>query len=177
MSFLSQEDLKEILQQIECHFTWILQKEHIDPNELEERIVEQIRFLINKSKVLNYNLLAYVKFLNNKKEEALENLQKAEETVPIEYPGDVEKKSLVTWGNYAWVYYHMGNLTESQAYVKKVESVCKQLGSESPYKMELPQIYCEKEKAIEAYEKALEMDPTNEEYLSAVMNLKLSLES
>ncbi|KAK9400687.1 IFIT5: Interferon-induced protein with tetratricopeptide repeats 5 [Crotalus adamanteus] len=83
LDLLSQEGLKEILQQFECHFTWMLQKEHIHPDELEERIAEQIQFLINKSKIRNYNLLAYVKFLNNKKEEALENLQKAEETVPI----------------------------------------------------------------------------------------------
>uniref|UniRef100_A0A098LZF4 Interferon-induced protein with tetratricopeptide repeat 5 n=1 Tax=Hypsiglena sp. JMG-2014 TaxID=1550645 RepID=A0A098LZF4_9SAUR len=178
MSLLSQEGLKEILQQLECHFTWELQKEHIDPDELEERIAEQIRFLINKSKVQNYNLLAYVKFLNDKKDEALENLQKAEENVPIEYPGDVEKGSLVTWGNYAWVHYHMGNLTESREYVAKVESTCKQLGSKSPYKMELPQIDCEKgwallkfgaryyEKAKENFKKALEKEPENPEFNS-----------
>ncbi|XP_025032679.1 interferon-induced protein with tetratricopeptide repeats 5-like, partial [Python bivittatus] len=118
----------------------MLQKEDIDPDELEERIVEQIQFLSSKSKVQNYNLLTYVKFLNDKKDEALEYLQKAEEAVPVEYPGEVEKESLVTWGNYAWVHYHMDNLTESQAYVKKIESICKQPGSESPYKMELPQI-------------------------------------
>ncbi|XP_029141304.1 interferon-induced protein with tetratricopeptide repeats 5 [Protobothrops mucrosquamatus] len=156
----------------------MLQKEHIHPGELEERIAEQIQFLINKSKVQNYNLLAYVKFLNDKKEEALENLQKAEETVPVEYPGDVEKKSLITWGNYAWVHYHMGNLTESQTYMKKVESICKQLGSASSYKMELPQIYCDKgwsllkfgsryyEKAKESFEKALEKEPKNPEFNS-----------
>ncbi|XP_026526581.1 interferon-induced protein with tetratricopeptide repeats 5-like [Notechis scutatus] len=176
MSLLSREGLKEILQQLECHFTWELQKEHIDPDELEERIAEQIQFLINKSKVQNYNLLAYVKFLNDKKEEALENLQKADEAVPLEYPGDVEKGSLVTWGNCAWVHYHMGNLTESQAYLEKVGSICKQLGSESPYKLELPQIYCEKgwallkfgaryyEKAKESFAKALEEEPENPEF-------------
>lgn len=177
MSLLSQEGLKEILQQLECHFTWMLQKEDIDPDELEERIVEQIQFL-RKSKVQNYNLLAYLKFLNDKKDEALENLQKAEEAVPVEYPGEVEKESLVTWGNCAWVHYHMDNLTESQAYVKKIESICKQLGSESPYKMELPQICCEKgwallkfgrkyyEKAKENFEKALQKDPENPEFNS-----------
>ncbi|XP_032087576.1 interferon-induced protein with tetratricopeptide repeats 5-like [Thamnophis elegans] len=174
MSLTSQEGLKESLQQLECHFTWELQKEHIDPGELEERIDEQTQF--TKSKVRDYNLRAYVKFLNGKKDEALENLQKAEETVPIEYPGDVEKGSLVTWGNYAWLHYHMGNLTESQAYVEKVESICKQFGSESPYKMELPQIDCEKgfallifgaryyEKAKESFEKALEKEPENPEF-------------
>ncbi|XP_070801608.1 interferon-induced protein with tetratricopeptide repeats 5-like [Pituophis catenifer annectens] len=178
MSLLSQEGLKEILQQLECHFTWELQKEHIDPDELEERIAEQIQFLISKSKVRNYNLLAYVKFLNDKKDEALENLQKAEEAVPIEYPEDVEKGSLVTWGNYAWMHYDMGNLTESQAYVEKIENTCKQLGSEFPYKMELPQINCEKgwallkfgaryyEKAKENFEKARDKEPENPEFNS-----------
>ncbi|XP_058043046.1 interferon-induced protein with tetratricopeptide repeats 5-like isoform X2 [Ahaetulla prasina] len=178
MSLPSQEGLKEILQQLECHFTWGLQKEHIDPDELEERIAEQIQFLINKSKVQNYNLLAFVKFLNDKKDEALENLQKAEETVPIEYPEGVEKGSLVTWGNYAWLHYHMGNLTESQGYVEKVETTCKQLGSESPYKVELPQIECEKgwallkfgawyyEKAKESFEKARDKEPENPEFNS-----------
>ncbi|XP_063163498.1 interferon-induced protein with tetratricopeptide repeats 5-like [Candoia aspera] len=178
MSFLSREGLKEILQQLECHFTWMLQKEDIDPDELEERIVEQIWFLSNKSKVQNYNLLAYVKFLNDQKDEALENLRKAEEAVPVEYPGEDEKESLVTWGNYAWVYYHLGDLTESQAYVKKVESICKHHGSDSPYKMELPQIDCEKgwaflkfggryyEKAKESFEKARQKEPENPEFNS-----------
>ncbi|XP_063162237.1 interferon-induced protein with tetratricopeptide repeats 5-like, partial [Candoia aspera] len=175
-SFLSREGLKEILQQLECHFTWMLQKEDIDPDELEERIVEQIWFLSNKSKVRNYNLLAYVKFLNDQKDEALENLRKAEEAVPVAYPGEDEKESLVTWGNYAWVYYHLGDLTESQAYVKKVKSICKHHGSESPYKMELPQIDCEKgwaflkfggryyEKAKESFEKARQKEPENPEF-------------
>uniref|UniRef100_A0A8C7DXL9 Interferon-induced protein with tetratricopeptide repeats 5 n=1 Tax=Naja naja TaxID=35670 RepID=A0A8C7DXL9_NAJNA len=157
----------KVLQQLECHFTWKLQKEHIDPDELEERIAEQIRFLIDKPKVQNYNLLSYVKFLNDKKDEALENLQKAEEAVPLEYPGDVEKGSLVTWSNCAWVHYHMGNLTESQAHLEKVESICKQLGSESPYKLELPQIYCDKGWAAkESFEKALEKEPENPEFNS-----------
>uniref|UniRef100_A0A8C7DXV9 Interferon-induced protein with tetratricopeptide repeats 5 n=1 Tax=Naja naja TaxID=35670 RepID=A0A8C7DXV9_NAJNA len=149
--------LKKVLQQLECHFTWKLQKEHIDPDELEERIAEQIRFLIDKPKVQNYNLLSYVKFLNDKKDEALENLQKAEEAVPLEYPGDVEKGSLVTWSNCAWVHYHMGNLTESQAHLEKVESIW--LGGSK-----FGGRYYEKAK--ESFEKALEKEPENPEFNS-----------
>ncbi|XP_062988979.1 interferon-induced protein with tetratricopeptide repeats 5-like [Elgaria multicarinata webbii] len=176
MSDLSKASLKKTLLQLECHFTWLLLKEDVAPDELEERILEQIEFLQSKSKVRNYNLLAYVKYLNGKKEEALENLQKAEEAVKIEYPGEIEKQSLVTWGNRAWVCYHMDKLTESETYTKMVESVCKQHGSASPYKMKLPQIYCEKgwallkfgghyyEKAKESFEKALEEEPENPEF-------------
>ncbi|XP_062988980.1 interferon-induced protein with tetratricopeptide repeats 5-like [Elgaria multicarinata webbii] len=173
---ISKDSLEKILQQLECHFTWMLLKEDVDPDEFEERILEQIEFLQSRSKVRNYNLLAYVKYLNGKKEEALENLQKAEEAVKIEYPGEIEKQSLVTWSNRAWVCYHMDKLTESETYTKMVESVCKQHGSASPYKMKLPQIYCEKgwallkfggnyyEKAKESFEKALEEEPENPEF-------------
>ncbi|XP_042313293.1 LOW QUALITY PROTEIN: interferon-induced protein with tetratricopeptide repeats 5-like [Sceloporus undulatus] len=176
-AILSPKDaLEKILQQLDCHFTWVLLKEDIDPDELEERILEQIELLHSKSKAQNYHLLAYVKYLNGKKEEALENLQKAEEAVKIEYPGDTEKQSLVTWGNYAWLYYHMDKLTEAQVYIDKIERLCKQHGSALPYKMKLPQIFCEKgwallkfggkyyEKAKESFAKALEEEPDNPEF-------------
>ncbi|XP_044276556.1 interferon-induced protein with tetratricopeptide repeats 5-like isoform X1 [Varanus komodoensis] len=175
MSDISKDSLEKILTQLECHFTWMLLKDDVDPDELEERILEQICFLQSRSKVRNYNLLAYVKYLNGKREEALESLQKAKEAAEEEYPGDIEKNSLVTWGNYAWLYCHMDRLPEAETYVKRVESVCKQHQSDSPYKMTLPEIYCEKgwaflkfgkkyyEKAKESFEKALQEEPENPE--------------
>ncbi|XP_061490331.1 interferon-induced protein with tetratricopeptide repeats 5-like isoform X2 [Rhineura floridana] len=178
MSEISKKSLKQNLLHLECHFTWILLKEDVDLDELEERIAVQINFLPTRSKVRNYNLLAYVKYLNGKKEEALENLQKAEETVKTEYPEEIEMRSLVTWGNYAWVYYRMDKLTEVQTYIKKVESICKQHGHGSPYKMKHPQVYCEKgwaflkfggkyyKKAKESFAKALEEEAENPEYNS-----------
>ncbi|XP_060097276.1 interferon-induced protein with tetratricopeptide repeats 5-like isoform X2 [Heteronotia binoei] len=173
MSEVSKESLQKVLLQLECHFTWMLLKEDITPNELEERVEYLIEFVPSKSKIQNYNLLAYANHLNGKKEDALENLQKAEEAVQIEYPKEIEKASLVTWGNYAWLYYHMGQLGKAQEYIKKVECVCKQHGSDSLYKMNLPHIYCEKgwavlrfggscyEKAKESFAKALEEEPQN----------------
>lgn len=156
----------------------MLLKEDVTPQELEERIEDQIEFLTSKSKLHNYNLLAYVNHLNGKKEAALENLQKAIEAVQVEYPKEPEKASLVTWSNYAWVYYHMGQYEKAQEYIKKVERVCKENGSACPYKMKLPQIYSEKgwallkfggsyyEKAKESFEKALEEEPRNPEFNS-----------
>ncbi|XP_060097275.1 interferon-induced protein with tetratricopeptide repeats 5-like [Heteronotia binoei] len=176
MSEVSKGYLQRILLQLECHFTWMLLKEDITPKELEERVTNQIEFLPSKSKIQNYNLLAYANHLNGKKEATLENLQKAEEAVQIEHPKEIEKASLVTWGNYAWVYYHMGQLGKAQEYIKKVECVCKQHGSDSPHKMKLPLIYCEKgwallkfgggyyEKAKESFAKALEEEPQNPEF-------------
>ncbi|KAJ7324170.1 hypothetical protein JRQ81_017190 [Phrynocephalus forsythii] len=176
MSEISKNNLKKILFQLECHFTWMLLKEDIDPEELEQRILDQIEFLPHKSKVQNYNLLSFVKYLNGKKEEALEMLKKAEEAMKIEYPKEIEKHSLVTWGSYAWLHYHMDNQLEAQSYIKKIENLCKQHDSSSPYKMNLPHIYGEKawallkfgakyyEKAKESFAKALEEEPNNPEF-------------
>lgn len=178
-SAISKKSCKTILLQLECHFTWTLLKQDIDLDDLEERVVEQIEHLQSVSKVRNYNLLAYVKFLNGKKNEALENLEKAQEAVKIEYPEEIEKASLITWGNYAWVYYHMDKLTEVQTFIKNVESICKEdTNASSPYKMNLPHIYCEKgwallkfgakyyERAKENFAKALEEEPENPEFNS-----------
>lgn len=164
--------------QLECHFTWMLLKEDIDPDELEERMEDQIEFLLSKSKTQNYNLLAYVQSLRDKNEEALENLRRAEESVKTEYPKEFEKESLIIWSNYAWVYYQLDKLNEVQIYLKKVESTCKELKSASPYNMMFPQLYSEKgwallkfggkyfEKARESFAKALEYEPENPEFNS-----------
>ncbi|XP_066477150.1 interferon-induced protein with tetratricopeptide repeats 5-like [Tiliqua scincoides] len=178
MSEISKHSLKESLLQLECHFTWMLLKEDIDPEELEERIEDQIEFLLFTSKTRNYNLLAYVQSLRGKNKEALKNLQRAEETVKIEYPKEFEKESLIIWSNYAWVFYQMDKLKEVQIYLKKVASTCKEHRSASPYNIKFPQLYCEKgwallkfggkyyEKAKESFAKALEYEPENPEFNS-----------
>ncbi|KAJ6653577.1 hypothetical protein lerEdw1_009075 [Lerista edwardsae] len=177
-SEISKHSLKESLLQLECHFTWELLKEDIDPDELEERLEDQIVFLLSTSKTRNYNLLAYVQSLSDKNEEALKSLQRAEEMVKTEYPEEFEKESLLIWSNYAWVYYQMDKLDEVQIYLKKVETTCKQHGSASPYNMTFPQLYCEKgwallkfgrkyfDKAKESFAKALEYEPQNPEFNS-----------
>uniref|UniRef100_A0A8D0G498 Uncharacterized protein n=1 Tax=Sphenodon punctatus TaxID=8508 RepID=A0A8D0G498_SPHPU len=93
MSAITKNSLKPILLQLECHFTWTLRKEDVHLDELERAISEQIRFLIRKSKDLKYkvayyNILAYVKHLKGKSEEALRNLQKAEEEVQADHGDD-----------------------------------------------------------------------------------------
>uniref|UniRef100_A0A8D0G488 Interferon-induced protein with tetratricopeptide repeats 5 n=1 Tax=Sphenodon punctatus TaxID=8508 RepID=A0A8D0G488_SPHPU len=178
MSAASKSSLMPILLQLECHFTWKLLEEDVDLDDLEEAISAQIEFLIIKSKTTNYNFLAYVKQLKGKSEEALECLQKAEEEVKAAHVDDPDRHSLVTWGNYAWVYYHMGKLSEAQSYISKIESHCKKLSSPSRYKVQHPEIFSEQgwallkfgvryyERAKECFVKALEKEPNNPEYNS-----------
>nr|XP_051679357.1 interferon-induced protein with tetratricopeptide repeats 1 [Oryctolagus cuniculus] len=168
--------LKDRLQKLRCHFTWGLLIEDTGLPDLEDRILEEIQFLDTEHKVGIYNLLAYVKHLQGKHEDALENLKEAEEVVQGDQADHSDVRSLVTWGNYAWVYYHMGRLADAQTYLDKVENTCQKSANPSLYRMQCPEMDCEEgwallkcggknyERAKACFEKALEADPENPEF-------------
>ncbi|NXA26063.1 IFIT5 protein, partial [Ibidorhyncha struthersii] len=171
-STILKNSLKSSLLELECHFTWALLKQDVDLDDLEETIADQIEFFI-ESNITNYNLLSYVCHLKDSNEEALRNLQKAEEEVQKNHPDETDHRILVTWGNYAWTYYHMQRYEEAQTYVSKVENTCKKLSSTAQWKIELPEIYAEQGWALlkfgrkyyirakDCFEAALRNDPNN----------------
>lgn len=174
-STVSKNSLKSSLDQLDCHFTWGLQKQDVDLEELEETVGDQIEFFTD-SKPKHYNLLSYVCHLKDSNEEALRNLQKAEEVIKKDHPDEMDRRSLVTWGNYAWIYYHMKRYQEAQLYVSKVETSCKKLSSPAQQKIEFPEICAEQgwallkfgrkyyERAKNCFENALKKEPTNPEF-------------
>ncbi|KAF1412341.1 Interferon-induced protein with tetratricopeptide repeats 5, partial [Spheniscus humboldti] len=176
-SSISKNSLETSLQELECHFTWALLKEDVDLAELEETIGDQIEFLV-KPNITSYNLLSYVCHLKNSNEEALRSLQKAEEEIKKNYPDEIARRSLVTWGNYAWIYYHMERYKEAQTYLNKVENSCKKLSSTAQWKIQLPEIYAEQGWALlkfggkyymrakNCFENALKDEPNNPEFNS-----------
>ncbi|XP_030191459.1 interferon-induced protein with tetratricopeptide repeats 5-like isoform X2 [Lynx canadensis] len=172
---MPKDPLKAILLELECHFTWNLLKEDI-LFDVENTIGQQLEFLTTESRLTLYNLLAYVKHLKGQNEDALACLEQAEDITWREHPDKEEIRRLVTWGNYAWVYYHMDQLKEAQRHLDKIGAVCKKRSSPSDYKLESPEIECEKgwaflkfggkyyQKAKAAFEKALEAEPDNPEF-------------
>ncbi|NXI63351.1 IFIT5 protein, partial [Anseranas semipalmata] len=174
-STISKNSLKNSLMHLECYFTWTLLKEDVDLDNLEDSIGDQIDVGCYE-KVKNYNLLSYVCHLKHSNEEALENLRKAEELIQKYHPNEIDKKSLVTWGNYAWIYYYMDRYKEAQAYLSKVENSCKNLANTAQLKIQLPEIYAEQGWALlkfgrkyynsakECFEKALSKEPNNPEF-------------
>ncbi|XP_075831374.1 antiviral innate immune response effector IFIT1-like [Microtus pennsylvanicus] len=167
------DQVKENLLQLSCHFTWSLLFEDADIPDLEMRISEEVEFLDIMSPVRMHNLLAYVRHRKGQNEEALQSLREAEALIQEE---PLDKKMLVTWGNCAWVHYHMGSLAEAQSYLDKVENTCKEFGSPFRYRMECAEMDCEEgwallkcggrnyRRAIECFAKALEAEPENPEY-------------
>ncbi|ELW66689.1 Interferon-induced protein with tetratricopeptide repeats 1 [Tupaia chinensis] len=168
--------IKDRLEQLRCPFTWNLLIEDSEVPNLENRVLEQLEFLDNSHNARTHNLLAYVKHLNGQNEEALECLKKAEDLIQKEYADHLDRRSLVTWGNYAWVYYHMGRLAEAQTYLDKVEKTCKKFSSPFCYRMEDPWMDSDEGWALlkcggrnygrakACFEKALEVDPDNPEF-------------
>uniref|UniRef100_A0A8C3WAG6 Interferon induced protein with tetratricopeptide repeats 3 n=1 Tax=Catagonus wagneri TaxID=51154 RepID=A0A8C3WAG6_9CETA len=178
MSEVNKNSLKKILPQLKCHFTWNLLKEGSVWDDLEYRVCNQTELLNSEFKATTYNLLAYIKHLNGQNEAALEYLRQAEELIQQEHTDQAEIRSLVTWGNYAWVYYHLGRLSDAQVYVDKVKQVCEKFSN--PYSIECPELDCEEgwtllkcggkqtEKAKVYFEKALEEKPDNPEFSSGL---------
>ncbi|KAM5236469.1 interferon-induced protein with tetratricopeptide repeats 2-like [Ctenodactylus gundi] len=170
-----EKSLESCLQQLKCHFTWnLLGENSID--EFEDRVFNKYEFENSAFKVTMCNLSAFIKHYRGQSEAALECLQQAEEFIQQEYAGQADIRSVVTWGNYAWVYYHMGRLAEAQAYLDKVQEVCAKFSSS--YKIESPQLDCEEgwarlksgrtqcQRAKGCFEKALEKSPKNPEFTS-----------
>ncbi|MGH0166306.1 UNVERIFIED_CONTAM: hypothetical protein FKN15_052710 [Acipenser sinensis] len=165
--------LKTKLLQLECYFTWDFKKEDTSIADLEERLHEEIQFSLRKYKGSSYNHLAYVKHLQGLNKEALTFLEQAEEITRKDHGDEFENLVIVTYGNFAWVYYHMGEITKAENYLEKLEDICKKFSNTaSRYSVLLPAVYGEKgwsflkvcdEKhykiAKECFERALEEEP------------------
>ncbi|XP_045658314.1 interferon-induced protein with tetratricopeptide repeats 3-like [Ursus americanus] len=178
MSEVNKDSLEKALSQLKCHFTWNLLKPDGVSGDLEDRVCHQIAFLDTDSRAMAYNLLAYIQHVNGHGEAALEHLRRAEALIQREHAEQAGTRSLVTWGNYAWVYYHLGRLADAQRYVHKVRRVCEKFSN--PYSIECPELDCEEgwtrlkcgakhnERAKVCFEKALEEKPNHPEFSSGL---------
>ncbi|XP_072481029.1 interferon-induced protein with tetratricopeptide repeats 1B-like [Notamacropus eugenii] len=177
MSEISEKNpMMDALLELRCHFTWDLMRIDVHLPDLENRILEEIEFLDTKFNVGIHNILAYVKHLRGENKKALESLKEAEKLIQQLSDDQAEIKSLVTWGNYAWIYYHMDRLPDAQTYLDKVEATCKRFSSPFRYKVEVPEIDCEEgwallkftkeyyERAQMCFQKALKAEPENPEF-------------
>ncbi|CAI9543248.1 unnamed protein product [Staurois parvus] len=95
-------------------------------------------------------------------------------TVPMEK----SKKFLVTFGNYAWIYFYMNQYEKAQMYIEKVNQIYDELKQLPNDTNKIAEVYGEQgwsmlkfnakyyEKAKECFEKALELNPEDPEWCS-----------
>ncbi|XP_078060424.1 interferon-induced protein with tetratricopeptide repeats 5-like [Mustelus asterias] len=189
MASNTREDLLRVkLDQLQCHFTWAPQKENIDLDNLQQRLEDSIQLDV-KYRARSYNQLAFVNCLQGNRDEAIQNLQEAEKILRENQKDEFERRIIVTYGNRAWVNYHMVQLTEAQSYLDKLERICQQFPDASQYTAMIPEVYGEKgwallssaaqyyEDAMECFKKALEEDPNNIEWNVGYATVLFRLES
>ncbi|XP_065098665.1 interferon-induced protein with tetratricopeptide repeats 5-like [Paramisgurnus dabryanus] len=166
---LSQENLKAKLNQLECHFTWELNKDDVDIQNLLNRLGEGVELDLGKEQGVAraHNFSGYVKFLLGDQKEALSHLLESEAL----FGDHCDKLLIVTYGNFAWVNYHMENYTECEGYLQKIQEINEKFLTES-----VPEVLGEKEwtflkfsrkyyeRARDVFKKAVEMDPDNSEW-------------
>ncbi|OCT71773.1 interferon-induced protein with tetratricopeptide repeats 5 [Xenopus laevis] len=182
----SQATLKSQLEELKCHFTWGLQEKYADIKEVEERLNIQLKYLNKDLKVRVYNLLAYVNHLNKDYKEAIVNLQKAEAILQESKVLETDIKYLLTFSNYAWVYYYLNDTERSKLFIDKINAIYTQSkGLEDLVQSETngeqgwallkfcSQYY---EKAKDCFEEALKANPDDPEWNSGLATVVCRLE-
>ncbi|XP_055503255.1 interferon-induced protein with tetratricopeptide repeats 5-like [Leucoraja erinacea] len=175
MSDTLRESLLVKLGQLQCHFTWKLRMNNSDLDDVKQRLQDSIIIGGNHQGV-PHNQLAYINYLQGNYEEALRDLEEAERRLREIHGDGFERRSIVTHGNRAWLHYHMGQLSEAQSYLDKLEVMCGPL-TQGPHDTAMvPEVWGEKgwsllsshsqccEEAKECFARALEEDPDNTEW-------------
>ncbi|XP_039869416.1 interferon-induced protein with tetratricopeptide repeats 5-like [Simochromis diagramma] len=156
------------LQQLQCHFTWDLKKD-VDLKNLSTRLQDHIKLQLGQRGAVarSYSFLAYVRYLQNQREEALSLLNQSEETIRERHGDESERRLIVTYGDMAWLKYHAGDFAQSQSYCQKVEDILEKYPTGSSASL-LPEVYGEQAwtylklsksyylKAVDSFRKALE---------------------
>ncbi|XP_040840569.1 interferon-induced protein with tetratricopeptide repeats 1B-like, partial [Ochotona curzoniae] len=157
------------------HFTWQLFIDDAEIRELESSISEEVQLQPEYSEGL-HNLLGYMQHLQGRNDDALDSLNNARESLKREHIDQSDVRCLVTWGNYAWVYYHMRRWEDTQKYLDKVQEICNRFEDSSRYRVECPEMDCVEgwallkcgrknyERAKACFQRALEVDPENPEF-------------
>ncbi|XP_026142019.1 interferon-induced protein with tetratricopeptide repeats 1-like [Carassius auratus] len=113
-------DLKQRLQKLECYFTWDLGDSKNELKTLLSNLND-----VNQERCIwllhYYNLLGYIQQTLGFNTEALMYLHKAESVMQEQGTEEAAVRLQVNKANLAWVYYRMGDMNKSKAYLEEVE--------------------------------------------------------
>ncbi|XP_009067971.1 PREDICTED: interferon-induced protein with tetratricopeptide repeats 1-like [Acanthisitta chloris] len=155
---MSNEQLLERLDALQCHFTWELGvKGCFNPTHILQKVAVELRHTMQQNQAALLGLQAYLYVLNNQNKE---QQQAATAT------------SLITCGNYAWIKYLQAEYQEAEEYLEQIQQLCP-----APWDARLiPHIQVQKgwsllvvrsqngERARECFEAALMLEPDNDDF-------------
>ncbi|KAG7325231.1 hypothetical protein KOW79_011547 [Hemibagrus wyckioides] len=172
MSSTQDSSLKTSLLQLECHFTWALNKNDIDLTDLLNRLEEDLNLNIESETRVGrtHSCMGYVKFLLGSNTEALSYFERSVELTKS-HGNDCDKLLVVVYGDLAWLYYHMGNVAECESYLNELIEIKEKypsvpyaevLGEKGWTFLKFSRKYYERAK--ECFKKALELEPEKGEW-------------
>uniref|UniRef100_A0A3Q1GW03 Uncharacterized protein n=1 Tax=Acanthochromis polyacanthus TaxID=80966 RepID=A0A3Q1GW03_9TELE len=146
-------------------FTWKLEEEDLQLDDLSRQLE-----LGQRGATAHYcRLLAYVRYLQVRPQEALALLSQSEDRTRECYGEDSERRLIVTYGDMAWMHYHHGDH-------KQAESYCSREKHPSGSSEFLPEVFGEKgwtflkfskslyPAAIQCFRDALKLQPDDWEW-------------
>ncbi|KAM4617723.1 interferon-induced protein with tetratricopeptide repeats 5-like [Discoglossus pictus] len=167
---MSTFNLQDRLKKLECQFTWDSEEGNFTINHILLTLEVKIKHTTYQNHSTLYNLKACLLQHQQRSVEALQCLREAEELVSRD-DANFTKRILATYGNYAWIYYHLDNFQEVETYLEKIKRICSALRSGSDYSTETAEMYTEQgwsllakglsngHKAKRCFTKALETYP------------------
>ncbi|XP_026869302.2 interferon-induced protein with tetratricopeptide repeats 5-like [Electrophorus electricus] len=163
---MTEARLLEELLQLECHFTWELNKEDLNITDLLNRLEQHVELNLGGTAGLaqTYNSLAFVRYLLGSPKEALIKLEESVALTRECHENNCDKWLIVTYGNLAWIQYHIKCYTECESYLDKLRDIAEKfpasasvLGEKAWTLFKFSRKYYGR--AQECFKKALELEP------------------
>ncbi|KAM4617724.1 interferon-induced protein with tetratricopeptide repeats 5-like [Discoglossus pictus] len=130
--------LQDKLNTLQCQFTWDFE---IEDKLQIAHVLQTVEIKIKHTTYQNlstlYNLKAFLLQCQDKSVEALQCLGEAERIVRRDHPSTIDQHILVTYGNYAWIYYHLDDFQKVETYLENINKICLNLQSDSGYSSEI----------------------------------------
>ncbi|KAJ7329328.1 hypothetical protein JRQ81_015502 [Phrynocephalus forsythii] len=137
--------LLEKLKTIPCHFTWNLEFEDLaDVEHLQEYLTLQVQNNYYHNRDTYLAMKAFLYHLQKRYSDALKSLQEAEKILAQDHPGNLPRQALLTYGNYAWIYYHLGNYRTVMQLLRKIYQIGHSFSSPQPCPSGVPEILAQK---------------------------------
>uniref|UniRef100_A0A8B9S5N1 Uncharacterized protein n=1 Tax=Apteryx owenii TaxID=8824 RepID=A0A8B9S5N1_APTOW len=121
---MGNEQLQEKLDALQCHFTWDLGViGHVEPAPVLQKLAVEIKHTPHQNQVALLGLQAYLYQQKGQKREALQSLEEAEEHLKQDESDAFSARSLVIYGNYAWIHYLQDSYTEAERYLDRIQEL------------------------------------------------------
>uniref|UniRef100_A0A672PIF3 Symplekin scaffold protein n=1 Tax=Sinocyclocheilus grahami TaxID=75366 RepID=A0A672PIF3_SINGR len=138
MSLTLEGALKTKLLLQECHFTWSLREEEdFVLCDLLNRLEDQIQLESDEARVTRaYSSVGFVLYLYGNQQEALASLQKSVQLAKEHYK-DSDEVLIVTYGDLAWLHYHMNEVSKCEDYLRELERIHRKFSEGFTYTVEV----------------------------------------